>query len=59
MVWIEYSRFSGDVTAAMFVPLNKEKAAMFVSQPTLRELNCTIVQMFSFVLVKKTWLLVT
>ena len=28
-----YSRFSHDVTATMFVPLNKEKAAMFVSRP--------------------------
>ena len=28
-----YSRFSHDVTAAMFVPLNKEMAAIFVSRP--------------------------
>ena len=30
---VAYSRFSHDVTTAMLVPLNKEKAAMLVPRP--------------------------
>ena len=32
-ILVDYSRFSHDVTTAMLVPLNKEKATMLVPRP--------------------------
>ena len=47
------SRFSHDVTTAMLVPLNKEKAAMLVPDQILREFNSIIMQTLPFVFVEK------
>ena len=54
-----YSRFSHDVTATMFVPQNKETAAIFVSPPNTPGIELYYYANDFFCFRWKTWLLIT